>query len=463
MWIFQKPDRKMFLSWKGYLFGTALVAIATGIKYIAQPDIITSANSLPYILAIVATAIFWGLGPSIFVSIISVLVYLYVFRAPAFGVTSLRTSDIITLIIFLITGVIISFLASNLRHKTNEASESEEKYRKVVDNANEVIAIVQDGVIKFFGGKALDLTGYSPNDLVSKSFLVVVHPDDRDRAVETYEKIIKYESTSSASEFRVLRKDGDVRWAQLNAANLTWENRPAVLAIFTDISDRKNMEQELKVYAQKITQVQEEERKRIAYELHDDTAQYLSILKMELDSLIHSGQIQDPKILEKLQFLEKDAGRAFDDVRRSSHELRPGVLEHLGLQAAIEQMADDINKLNQIPVKVNIQGSEPPISEDIKLGFFRIAQEALNNARKHSKATEVIINLKYLENLIQMTVQDNGAGFDIQKVKSESQASLRGSMGLTSMQERAKLIGADLKIESKLNQGTSVIVVKTLG
>jgi signal transduction histidine kinase len=224
----------------------------------------------------------------------------------------------------------------------------------------------------------------------------------------------------------------------------------------TDITDRKNMEQELQAYARKIIQVQEEERKRIAYELHDDTAQYLSILKLQLDSLLQSGKIQDPQILEKLRYLDKDAGRAVDDVRRYSHELRPGVLEYLGLKAALEQIADDINKLQQIAIEVEVEGEEHGLTEDMKLGFFRIAQEAINNARKHSKSSRVTVNLKYTANRIQMIVHDYGMGFDIQKAKA--QTSMKGSLGLTSMQERAKLIGATLTIESHVGQGTTVTV-----
>jgi two-component system NarL family sensor kinase len=105
----------------------------------------------------------------------------------------------------------------------------------------------------------------------------------------------------------------------------------------------------------KDNRVQEEERKRIAYELHDDTAQYLSILKMQLGALLQSDKIQSPELKEKLRYLEKDADRAFNDVRRYSHELRPVVLEHQGLLAALEQLADDINKLNAFKVELKVQ------------------------------------------------------------------------------------------------------------
>ncbi len=212
--------------------------------------------------------------------------------------------------------------------------------------------------------------------------------------------------------------------------------------------------EQLKQYGQRITQVQEEERKRIAYELHDDTAQYLSILKLQLDALLQSGKIQSPEVLEKLQYLEKDADRAFQDVRRYSHELRPEVLEHLGLQAALEQIAEDTNKLQQLSVRVNVDGVEPDLPEDVKLAFFRIAQEAINNARKHVKAGNVTIDLQFYDNRIRMAVSDIGSGFNVQEALARTGE--KGSLGLISMQERAKLIGADLKIDSEPGKGTIV-------
>jgi two-component system, NarL family, sensor histidine kinase UhpB len=212
----------------------------------------------------------------------------------------------------------------------------------------------------------------------------------------------------------------------------------------------------LKQYSNKITQVQEEEKKRIAYELHDDTAQYLSILKMQIGALAESGDIQNPKVKEKLLYLEKDADRAFNDVRRYSHELRPTALEHQGLVAALEQIADDFNKLGQLSVEVQIEGMEPELSEEIKLGFFRIAQEALNNTRKHSKAKEVIIELKFNLRSMRMVVIDDGIGFDVKEANSRSGG--RGSLGLMSMRERADLINASLKIESEPEKGTMITV-----
>ncbi|MCR4393320.1 MAG: ATP-binding protein [Dehalococcoidales bacterium] len=124
--------------------------------------------------------------------------------------------------------------------------------------------------------------------------------------------------------------------------------------------------------------------------------------------------------------------------------------------AALEQIAGDFNKLGQFFVEVQVEGMEPELSEEVKLGLFRIAQEALNNARKHSKASQVNIDIRFNQNRIRMIISDNGEGFNAREALKRS--SIKGSLGLLSMKERADLINADLNIESKPSQGTVVRV-----
>ena len=338
------------------------------------------------------------------------------------------------------------------RKKAEESLKlSEEKYRSVVENANEAIVIAQDGKAKFFNSRLFEITGYSAEEIKVKPFLDFIQPEDRNLLAERYRRRIKGEAVPASYEYRVVSKNGSTKWMQMNAALITLEGRPATLNIFADITERKQAEEaltrykdeletkvkerteqlqeaydeimnsqkalkeankQLKQYANRITQVQEEERKRIAYELHDDTAQYLSILKMQIGALADSKEIRIPKVKEKLHFLEKDADRAFNDVRRYSHELRPTTLEHQGLVAALEQIADDFNKLGQLSVEVHIEGMEPELSEEVKLGFFRIAQEALNNTRKHAKASQAEIGIQFNHKQLNMTVSDNGEGFN---------------------------------------------------
>jgi len=348
-------------------------------------------------------------------------------------------------------------LEARIKENTRELELSEEKYRVLVEAANEAILVDQDGMLKFVNNKAVELLGYSREELVLTPFADYVHPDDRELVIARHQKRLRGESVPNVYECRVIHKNRSTKWVALNTCFINWEGQLSPLVLLTDITQRKQMELSLKEYALKITQVQEEERKRIAYELHDDTAQYLAILKLQLDSLIHSGKIQDPEILDKLIYLEKDAGRAVDDVRRYSHELRPAVLEHLGIVAALEQISEDFNKLKEISVEINVEGFEPELREEIKLGLFRIAQEALNNVRKHARASKAIIKMVFLDNRIILAVKDDGLGFDV--TAATSQASLRGSLGLISMHERAKLIGADFKIESKPGKGTLITAI----
>ena len=466
MWIFRKPEKADFTNWQGYLVSIFLVIAVTGTGIWWTAFILPQDILVLYFAALVPTAIFFGLGPSILFSIIGVTLYDFCFVPPYFTeVVPGDWHDFIMYVLFLSVSLTISLLASNLRRETrlviNKSQlleKSEARYRSLVDNANEAIIVFQGDNIKFFNNKAVEVAGYSRADIASKSIFEFIYPDDMNYAFENYRKVIDGEIKSATGEMRLCHGDGGVRWVLINGVQIEWEHKPALLGLISDITERKSMEDELKAYSQKITQVQEEERKRIAVELHDDTAQYLALLKLEIDSLLQSGKITDPDALNKLNYLEIDAGRAVNDVRRYSHELRPGVLEHLGLQTALEQIAEDINKSDQFTILIECEGEEPEVPEDIKLGLFRIAQEAINNARKHSLAAEAIIRLLFKEDQIQMEVIDRGIGFDLQEVKHHP--SLKGNMGLVSMQERAKLIGAQLKIESTPQEGTKITVKK---
>ncbi len=351
-------------------------------------------------------------------------------------------------------------LEQKIEERTTSLKASEERYRLLVENASEAVVVAQGEKLIFFNKQTEELSGYSKEELAKRSFVNFFLPEDRDTMITYFRARIRGENVPSRYELRVLDKNGRIKWVDINTSFITWNGYPAVLGLITDITERKNLEQTLRDYAIRITQVQEEERKRIAYELHDDTAQYVALLKLEIDSILNSGEIQSPRILEKLKYLNRDASRAVDDIRRYSHELRPGVLEHLGLQAALEQMAEDHNKLGQIHVYVNVDGVEPDLSEDIRLGFFRIAQEAISNARKHARVPSALVKLNFNDHKIIMLVSDKGIGFDPQK--AVSRLGETGSLGLMSMQERARLIGANLKIDSQPGQGTTIRVEKLL-
>jgi signal transduction histidine kinase len=218
----------------------------------------------------------------------------------------------------------------------------------------------------------------------------------------------------------------------------------------------KKIRQELELFNHKIIQAQEEERKRIVRDLHEDTVQLLAIIKLELESLYRSNGIKSEETRERLKNLQENADHAMQDIRRLSYALRPGDLEYLGLDTALSQLAEDINEHMEVSVEYQIKGQSRRLNSDIELVLFRIVQEALSNIQKHSRAATALITMNYLPDKIKLVIHDNGCGF-IPEKESET-AVTTGRLGLIGMRERAHLINANLKISSKVGLGTSVSV-----
>lgn len=348
-----------------------------------------------------------------------------------------------------------------LEDALEKLEQSEERFRTFQEITEDGFAIlkaerdekgeIKDFICQHVNPAASRIIRSPLHKLIGKR-MAEIFPEAADKGMESQFYVWKRVVDSGRQDLREFsyRLYGKMRWFTYRAVKMG----DGVALYIVDFTERKRLEQHLNEYARRITQAQEDERKRIAYELHDDTAQYLSILKLELESLLESGEIRSPKALEKLKFLKKDADRAFNDVRRYSHELRPAVLDKLGLRVALEQAAEDINKIEPLDVEVEVKGEEPNLPDEIKLGLFRIAQEALNNARKHACATRVNVNIQYVDGMVKVRVVDNGIGFD--RRESTDRSGKRGSLGLMSMEERARIIGADLRISSFPGSGTAV-------
>jgi signal transduction histidine kinase len=206
---------------------------------------------------------------------------------------------------------------------------------------------------------------------------------------------------------------------------------------------------------QQITRAQEEERKRIARELHDDTAQQLIVISRQLDKLLSKSPppMEDMKPVESLQ---ERVDAILDGVRRFSQDLRPSILDDLGLIPAIDWLASDMTDNFNIAVNVKITGAEKRFSTEKELLLFRIVQEALSNVRKHSGAPRAWITIEFTEKKILLTVKDDGKGFN----PPERLSDLTGmaKLGLAGMAERARLLGGELRIISEPGKGTTVFV-----
>lgn len=218
----------------------------------------------------------------------------------------------------------------------------------------------------------------------------------------------------------------------------------------------KGMRENLSFYLHQVTTAQEEERKRIARELHDDTAQELVALSRRLDKLIATStefSTQDNALLEEAR---QDADRILKGIRRFSQDLRPSILDDLGLLPALEWLASELTKQFGIAIGTAVVGTARRFSPEAELVMFRIAQEALRNTCRHAQASRAWIAVEYGDGKTILRVSDNGKGFELPERLSDL-ASL-GKLGLAGMEERARLLGGTLSLHSEPGKGTTVTV-----
>ena len=248
------------------------------------------------------------------------------------------------------------------------------------------------------------------------------------------------------------------KWLHFTASPIRNKSGEIIGAIETlqDVTEEKQLQENMRYYVQLITKAQEEERKRIARELHDEVAPPLLLITQRLDTITLSTKPKLPGAFkEKLEDLRTRTVEALDSLRGFAQDLRPRILDDLGLVAALEWMTEELAKNYQIKAGVEIEGTERTLPAEVQLLLFRIAQEALGNIRRHAQASMAVVKLKFGDNKIEMTVSDNGKGFEL-PTRVEDLAST-GKLGIIGMYERARLLGGTLRVNSEGGKGTEVV------
>lgn len=215
-------------------------------------------------------------------------------------------------------------------------------------------------------------------------------------------------------------------------------------------------EEEHRAYIGQIIKAQENERRRISREIHDDTTQRLWILANTTQSII-TDELRDnlPRTALKLEAIKDEIMQISGEAKRLSLALRPGILDDLGLIPAITGQIDQLTSENSIEAKILVEGTERQLTQESSIHLFRIAQEALNNAKRHSSATQVILRLVFRPKTIKMTIWDNGKGFSAKGIRKFS---TENKLGIIGIQERVRLLDGTLKIESGQGKGTKLSV-----
>jgi PAS domain S-box-containing protein len=255
-------------------------------------------------------------------------------------------------------------------------------------------------------------------------------------------------------DLEAIRSDGTRFWLTTRGeAVMDANGRPLYLRGTTqDITDRKLSEAALIAMSGRLITAQEEERSRIARELHDDLSQRLALLQISLQQFKQSMPELSSPAQQHLEIIEGLATEVSSDIRSLSHELHPAKLETLGLVASLKGLCSEFSAQHELAVEFVSSNIPDFIPKDVTLCLFRITQEALHNVVKHSGAAEAVVELSGYADEISLCIRDSGRGFDINSVAGVS------GLGLNSLRERVRLVRGQLSIESKLSQGTQIHV-----
>jgi signal transduction histidine kinase len=284
-------------------------------------------------------------------------------------------------------------------------------------------------------------------DLLSNVLSHVV-PEDRDK-LRGYAETILQTGGAFSTEARMIARDGSIRWMLIKGELLRKESEesPRILGVTVDVSDVKRAQFQLEQLAKRLMEAQEEERKRISRELHDDIGQRVALLAIELD-MVRQQLVGESELRKRIEQLQALAGELGTDLHLLSHALHSAKLKHLGLEAALRELCGRMNNNPGLVVELNCGNARRPVAEDEALVLYRIAQEALNNVSRHSKATKANISLECTETYAKLVISDNGRGFDLEANSD--------GIGLVGMRERLRAVGGEFRIFSTAKIGTEI-------
>jgi len=345
--------------------------------------------------------------------------------------------------------------------------ESEERFRGVFEHGPMGIAIVDMTDNRFVRANRAyqQIVGYTEEELLRLRVGDVTVPEDWERQQELVQSRLDAGESGYAMEKRYIRKDGGIRdvYVVAESLRLAPDNPPLAIASVVDITDRKRAErelaesrEELRSLAQRVEKAREDERTTIARELHDRVGQTLTALKLDIDRLKRTMAGGDARTSAVLSGMEMMVNDGEDDVRRISSELRPGALDDLGLEGAIEWQIDQLRPRTDIAFTFR-RSEESCLADTARTtALFRVFQELVTNVVRHAGAEKADVSLQVENSACVLTVVDDGHGIDAAQVND------RHSLGIVGMRERLLPYGGELHIEGVPGKGTTARVIMPL-
>jgi PAS domain S-box-containing protein len=315
-----------------------------------------------------------------------------------------------------------------------------------------------DKLCTYFNKPWLDFTGRSLSAELGNGWVDGIHLEDQQRCLDTYARAFDGHK-DFRMEYRLRRNDGEYRWVlDIGVPRFNPDGSFAgYIGSCMDVTERKLAEEALSSVSSRLIEAQEQERTRIARDLHDDINQRLALLAIEMERVKMEVPDVNVEVLSRMDKLRKHTSEIASDIQALSHQLHSPRLEYLGMVAAMEGFCQEFGEKQKLEIDFKSDDLARPLPPDISLSLFRVLQEALHNAAKHSGGSRFAVRLWGTPGEIHLMVNDAGAGFDVE-------GAMKGrGLGLVSMRERLRLVNGELSIQSEPGRGTTVLARVPLG
>jgi PAS domain S-box-containing protein len=348
------------------------------------------------------------------------------------------------------------------RKRAEEAARKERVFRQAVEDAflAGITVVDQNGRQSYVNRAFCQMVGWDQEELVGGSPPFKYWPPDQWEAMASiFQSHLENQTPPGGTEMILQRRNGERFWALVLSApviDAQGQRKGRIDSVY-DITERKQIEERVRVLSQQLLRSQEEERRRISRELHDVIGQNLSALKIGMEGPWINQMEECPTVRQKIKEWSQILQETIGGVRDMAHTLRPYSLDQLGLVKAVQQYCEEFSAKNRIQVDFIAAGiDDAGLDYDTGIALYRLIQEGLININKHADATLAVIRLVSSFPNIILRIEDNGQGFDVKKRQEEAIEEKR--LGLSSMEERVTLLQGKMKIDSQPGQGTRVFI-----
>ena len=344
--------------------------------------------------------------------------------------------------------------AGNLKASGSESGQvatgttsAEELYRKIFEHSNDGIFVIdptRDGIVDV-NPRACAMLGFSRQELLNMP-ISAIHPDEI-AILQAFAQSVFKNGSGWTNELTCLTKGGQKLPSEISASTIDVVGQTHIIAMVRDITERKQAEEATR----ELTLV--EERNRLAREIHDSLAQGLTAIIWQLNAAERPVEAGGKEAVQNLERVRNLARESLQEARRSVWDLRSGPLQRLPL---VEVLQQEVGKIADVGIQCSfdVTGQERVLPPGVETALLRISQETLANVLKHANASQVTVNVSYQGAGVQLSIRDNGIGFD-PHIPSHRDKD-RGGFSLISMRERAQLLGGKLSVESEVGRGTLV-------